>query len=647
MLLTSFDVDTANSSTTCQQQSSSESTPSPVLTRSKGCNLCDDDDRAQPQNIPHDDLVAQPPDPDMDSSSSDSDSGPDDHDPAAVTTGSIQQTPAAAPPTRAHSSTGHSMINRAKAGVFKTNPKYNANISFSDPLIMALHTTTDPRSYKIAAKETHWIDAMKKEMTALARNNTWTLVPRPQNSNVVGSKWLFRTKFLADGSIDRYKARLVAQGFSQVPGLDFFHTFSPVVKATTVRTVLALAMILGWKLRQLDVNNAFLHGNLTEQVFMEQPQGFINPTFPNHVCRLNKALYGLKQAPRAWFHRLSTYLTQHGFTCSRADPSLFVYKRGSCIMYLLVYFDDLILTGNNEDLISKFVTTLNLEFAIKDLGCLGYFLGLEVTTSSNDLFLCQTKYAHEILERANLLDAKPMPTPLAPHVILSKEGEPFQDQTLYRSLVGALQYLTITRPDISYAVNQVSQFLQNPTTAHYSHVKRILRSVKGTTSIRGYSDADWARCIETRRSTYGYSIFIGGNLVSWSAKKQPSVARSSCESEYRAMANTAAEIIWLTHLLRELHVLSPDRPTLLCDNQSALFMSQNPVSHKRAKHIDLDYHFVRELVTSGKLYTKFVPTKLQVADIFTKSLPRTQFESFRDMLSLGPPPLRLRGDVKQ
>ncbi|KAK9074370.1 hypothetical protein SSX86_006968 [Deinandra increscens subsp. villosa] len=391
---------------------------------------------------------------------------------------------------------------------------------------------------------------------------------------------------------------------------------------------------------------------------MEQPPGFVDPKFPNHVCRLHKALYGLKQAPRAWFQRLSTFLIQSGFSCSRADPSLFVFKRDSCILYLLVYVDDLILTGNQEDTIATFITKLHHEFAIKDLGNLSYFLGLEVISNTSGLFLSQTRYARDILERAKMLDAKPMATPLASNITFTTSGQPFEDPTLYRSLVGALQYLTITRPDISYAVNQVSQFLQAPTIAHFQSVKRILRYIKGTldfgltfsrsksSNILGYSDADWARCIETRRSTYGYSIYLGGNLVSWSAKKQPTVARSSCESEYRAMASTAAEIVWVTHLLRELHALPPNRPTILCDNQSALFMSQNPVAHKRAKHIDLDYHFVRELVLSGQLYTKFVPTKLQVADIFTKSLSKPQFELFRSMLRLGSPPSRLRGDIR-
>ncbi|XP_035838054.1 uncharacterized mitochondrial protein AtMg00810-like [Helianthus annuus] len=392
---------------------------------------------------------------------------------------------------------------------------------------------------------------------------------------------------------------------------------------------------------------------------MEQPPGFMDPILPTHVCRLNKALYGLKEAPRAWFHRLSTFLVSNGFVCSRADTSLFVFKQDTWIMYLLVYVDDLILTGNQDQVIRTFITKLHNEFAIKDLGDINYFLGLEVTHTTDGLFLSQFKYAQDILHRAGLLDAKPAPTPLASNTTFFTTGDPYKDPTDYRSLVGALQYLTITRPDISYAVNQVSQFLQAPTLAHYQCVRRILRYVKGTVafgltfsrpssnSLLGYSDADWARCLETRRSTYCYSIFFGGNLVSWSAKKQPTVSHSSCESEYRAMANTAAELIWITHLLRELHALPPDCPTLLCDNRSAIFLTRNPVSHKRSKHIELDYHIIRELVLSVKLHTKFVSTKLQVVDIFTKSLSRPQFEFFRGLLRLGPPPSRLRGDINQ
>ncbi|CAM8931172.1 unnamed protein product [Rhodiola kirilowii] len=393
---------------------------------------------------------------------------------------------------------------------------------------------------------------------------------------------------------------------------------------------------------------------------MEKPPGYIDPRFPTHVCLLKKAIYGLKQAPRAWFQRFSSFLLKLGFSCSRADTSLFIFHQQSNLIYLLIYVDDIIVTGNNSSLIDGFTQKLHSEFAIKDLGPLSYFLGLEASTTHDGLFLSQMKYARDILTRAQLLDSKPFHTPMVVSQYLTVDGSPFSDPTLYRSLVGALQYLTITRPDIAHAVNSVSQFMHAPTIDHFLTVKRILRYIKGTinfgltfrastvpANLVAYSDADWAGCPDTRRSTSGYSIYLGHNLVSWSAKKQPTVSRSSCESEYRALAATAAEVLWIMHLLRDLKVSIPQTPLLLCDNKSAIFLSSNPVSHKRSKHVELDYHFLRELVIDGRLRTQHVPSHLQVADIFTKSLPRHLFELFRSKLHVcSNLTLSLRGGVK-
>nr|KYP53000.1 Retrovirus-related Pol polyprotein from transposon TNT 1-94 [Cajanus cajan] len=508
-------------------------------------------------------------------------------------------------------------------------------------------------------KHPQWLVAMEDELSALHNNHTWTLVPRPFAPNIVGSKWIFRTKHKSDSTIERLKARLVAQGFTQIPGFDYSITFSPVVKATTIRLILSLPVLNGWPLHQLDVKNAFLHGHLTETIYMEQPPVFVDPRFLTHVCLLNKALYGLKQAPRAWFQRLSSFLMRSGFICSRADPSLFFFYRGRITLYLLVYVDDIILTGSDPPFLTQFIARLNAEFAIKYLGKLGYFLGLEITYTADGLFLGQAKYAHDLLSRAMMLEAKPVSTPLAAGFHLVSDGVAYSDPTQYRSLVGALQYLTITRPDLSYAVNTVSQFLQAPTIDHFQTVKCILCYVCGTQhfgltfrsspspAVLGYSDADWARCTDTHRSTYDYVVFLGDNLLSWSAKKQPTVARSSCESEYRAMANTASELVWLLNLLRELRVGLSATPLLLSDNQSALFMAQNPVAHKHAKHIDLDCHFIRELVASGRLAVRHVPTSLQLADIFTKALSRPLFELFRSKLRVGlNPTLSLTRGVK-
>lgn len=278
---------------------------------------------------------------------------------------------------------------------------------------------------------------MQEEIDALRENN-WDLVPRPSGTNIVGSKWVFSTKFRSDGTIERHKARLVAQGFTQVPGADFHHTFSPFAKSATLPIILAIAVQHQWSLHQLDVKNAFLNGVLDRPIFMVQPPGFVVPRFPDHVFRLKKALYGLKQAPPAWFQRFSTYLFSLGLGQSRSDSSLFYLIRGISIVYLLLYVDDIIVTGNDGDMLKTFIARTHKEFSIKDMGRLNYFLGLEVSYTSEGLFVGQAKYAYDILERANLLDVKLIATPLAAGEVLVSDGSSFHDPTLYRSLVGAL-----------------------------------------------------------------------------------------------------------------------------------------------------------------------------------------------------------------
>jgi hypothetical protein len=325
----------------------------------------------------------------------------------------------------------------------------------------------EPKGFKSAAKSLEWLAAMDEEIRALKLNQTWELVPRPSAMNVVGSKWVFRTNYHLDGSIDRLKACLVAKGYTQLYGLDFNDTFSPVVRASTVRIVLSIAISYGWTMRQLDVKNAFLHGLLQEQVYMEQPPGYTDPSHPTHVCHLKKALYGLKQAPRAWFHQFSHFLLNVGFTSNQADSSLFVYSSAPEVIYLLLYVDDIIITGSNMSLIDSFIRKLRLEFSMKDLGTLNYFLGLEFTHSAIGIFLSQLKYTRDLLLGADLLDSKPVATPMIVSQHLTADGSPFHSPTTYCSLVGALQYLTITRPDITQAVNLVSQFMHDPREHHF------------------------------------------------------------------------------------------------------------------------------------------------------------------------------------
>ncbi|KAJ0877759.1 putative RNA-directed DNA polymerase [Helianthus annuus] len=384
-----------------------------------------------------------------------------------------------------------------KHGITKPNPRYSCNVT-STPI------SPVPKNYASAFSDPNWQNAMTNEYKALMENGTWELVPRPHDTPVIRCMWLFRHKFKADGSLDKYKARLVVNGKSQTVGIDCMETFSPVVKPATIRTVLSFGLSQGWPIHQLDVKNAFLHGNLSETVYMHQPAGFVNRNFPNHVCRLRKSLYGLKQAPRAWYTRFHTFITSQGFKSSVCDTSLFVYQHGSHIAYMLLYVDDIVIKASSQSLLNDIITCLSREFAMSDLGPLHHFLGIHVTRDSRGLFLSQSQYAKDIIHRANMASCKPCSTPADTSAKLSADvGALLSDGSMYRSIAGALQYLTFTRPDISYAVQQVCLYMHAPREPHLAFMKRILRYLQGTIdygirltpspshSLTAYPDADW------------------------------------------------------------------------------------------------------------------------------------------------------------
>lgn len=527
----------------------------------------------------------------------------------------------------------HSMRTRAKDGIFK--PK--------------LYTSSlEPTSVKTALSIPVWKTATEEEYAALQRTHTWDLVPLPHGKQPIGCKWVFKVKHNPDGTVSRHKARLVTKGFHQQPGFDFTETFSLVIKHVTIRAVLSIALSSGWSIKQLDVNNAFLNGDLHEEVYMSQPPGFHKGS-SSTVCRLKKSLYGLKQAPRAWFAKLTSTLLQLGFTCAKSDNSLFIKHTPTSILYLLAYVDDIILTGSSSTEINHITSLLHKHFALKDLGNLHYFLGLHVNRQPNGkLLLNQTKYISDLLAKVNMTEAKHLATPMAAGTKLTLEGSDFfHDPQLYRSTVGALQYTCITRLDLAYSVNKVCQFMHQPLLSHWIAVKRILRYLNGTKHmgllfspchnprLLALCDADWASDPIDRRSTSGFCVFLGSNLISWMSKKQQVVSRSSTEAEYRALALVVAELSWLKSLFHELlFPLSKEPPQIFCDNQSTVSLAANPVLHSRTKHLELDLYFVREKVQRGLVSVTHLSAKEQVADIFTKALPKAQFLSLRSKLNI-------------
>ncbi|KAI0488794.1 hypothetical protein KFK09_028633 [Dendrobium nobile] len=392
---------------------------------------------------------------------------------------------------------------------------------------------------------------------------------------------------------------------------------------------------------------------------MSQPIGFVDPLLPNHVCLLKKSIYGLKQSPRQWFAKFSNHLIQFGFQSSSADPSLLFYKHDSKILYILIYVDDILLMGNDEFFIQHLLRDLQQHFRLKNLGNINHFLGITVQSTENGLTLNQAAYASTIISRAGMETCKLLTTPMAlKPVSASNSEQPFHNSDLYKHLVGSLQYLTVTRPDISYTVNKLCQFMHKPLNGHFSLLKRLLRYLKGTLAfglviqptklqLSAFSDSDWAGDPIDRKSTTGYCAFLGHNLISWQVKKQHTVARSSIEAEYRSLATAAADVLWLRRLLQEfdIHVNKPT--TIFCDNISAISLANNPVFHARTKHIEIDYHFIRDCVKSESVTIQHVNTVDQVADNFTKPLSTKRFTDIRHKLTLMETSVSLKGGDKQ
>lgn len=493
-----------------------------------------------------------------------------------------------------------------------------------------------------------WKAAVDEDMKSHQKNGTWTLCKLPEGKRAVSCKWVFRIKRGEDGGVDRYKARLVARGFSQRFGYDYTDTYAPVARLDTVRTVLAVANQERLEDHQMDVKTAFLNGRLREEIYMTTPESVEGR--PDGVCRLNRALYGLKQASRAWNERFHELVTKLGFLRSENDRCLYVGEEGESKLFLLLYVDDILIIGRNLKDIVKVKKHLAAEFEMSDLGQVGNFLGMRIERDIQNrvLRITQRTYLESLLRRFGMEECKPVATPMECRLKLKRGMETERTTQPYRELIGCLAYVAqSSRPDLCAAVNLLSQYQSCPTNEHWGYVKRILRYVKGTLDIglefRGgervealvaYSDADWGNDENDRRSISGSVLRVFGGTVMWLTRKQQTVALSSTEAEFVALCTAACEGIWLRRLLSDLGVTVEGAVTYYEDNQSCIRVAEEPKDSRRLKHVDIKYDFIRELVQDGRIAISYMPTEKQLADIMTKGLPAGAFGRLREDLGL-------------
>ena len=495
---------------------------------------------------------------------------------------------------------------------------------------------------------------MEEELNLLETNDTWSLVKLPPGRKAMKSKWVYRLKYKLDGSVDRLKARLVVKGCSQKEGIDYEETFSPVMRYDSIRTILSVAASEDLEMIQFDVKTAFLHGDLEEQIFMVQPEGF--QTEDGKVCLLLKSLYGLKQAPRCWNKKFTSFLEEFKLKATDADPCVFVSTGKEKKIILALYVDDGICCCSDREVLDKLVKALKTAFEIM-VGDCSCFVGIEIkrNRTKRQMFLSQETYARKILNKYNMSDAHAISVPADPHVKLCKDMHPRQDEGLedmnnfpYRAAIGHLMYLmTCTRPDLAYAVSTLSQFMVKPNILHWRAVQRVLRYLKGTTGygitfmqgnkkhvLSGFSDSDFAGDIDERKSTSGYVFLLNNGPVTWRSRRQRMTAISSTEAEYVSCSESSREAVWLRRLLSNIGFDQDEATVIHVDNMSAISLVKNPSHHSRTKHIDTHFNLVRQYHQRKFVDIHYVPTEEQVADILTMAVTPGQFSKLRTMMGI-------------
>jgi hypothetical protein len=510
----------------------------------------------------------------------------------------------------------------------------------------------DPVNFKEAVNNhdaEKWIKAMNEELESIQKNDVWVLTDLPNQRKAIGCKWVLRKKFKADGSLEKYKARLVAKGFTQQPGVDFVDTYSPVAKFTSVRIIMSIVAKMDLELHQLDVKTAFLNGELKEDIYMIQPEGFQIKGHEEKVYKLKRSLYGLKQSSRQWYLKFHQAILEIGFKVSPLDHCVYICNENDKFTILSLYVDDILLTGNYPDMINNTKLFLSSKFEMKDMGAATYVLGIKITRNRNLklLYLDQENYLEKILRRFNMDKCKPLNTPISKGQYLSKSMCPQNETEIqemesipYAQAVGSLMYaMTSTRPDICHAVGLVSRYQSNPGKTHWKAVKRIFRYLQGTKNmglcfglsdleIVGFTDADFAGDLDDRKSTSGYVFLFGGTAVSWLSKKQNCVAKSTMEAEYISCSSAVSNAVWIKRFIESLNLGLNCKPVnMFCDSKSAISLIKSGAQSSKGKHIDVNYHYIQDIAERGEIKVEFISSLEMVADPMTKGL---SLEKFRE-----------------
>ncbi|RVW38700.1 Retrovirus-related Pol polyprotein from transposon TNT 1-94 [Vitis vinifera] len=516
----------------------------------------------------------------------------------------------------------------------------SANIT--NPVAFALAVAEEigreePRSYKEAMESKDskkWLSSMDDEMASLRKNQTWELVPLPERVKPVDCKWLFKIKDgISEDEPPKYKSRLVAKGFSQKEGIDYNEVFSPVVKHKSIRVLLAMVSVFDLELDQLDVKTAFLHGNLEEEIYMKQPEGFVDSEKSDHVCFLKKSLYGLKQSPRQWYKRFDAFMVSHEFMRNQYDSCVyFKTLPDSSFIYLLLYVDDMLIAAKNRAEINKLKQLLSSEFEMKDLGAAKKILGMEIWRDRDAglLYVSQQKYIEKLMQAFHMDHSKPVSTPLAQHFKFDHSTLPSTDEEVeymksvpYSSVVGSLMYAMVcTRPDLAFAVSVGS-----------SSVCLVYGNGDVSSGLVGFTDSDHGGDLMKRRSLTCYIFTLFGCAISWRASLQPTVALSTTEAEYMSLTEGVKEGMWLNGFLGSLG-LNLSKPVIYCDSQSALCLTKNPVYHERTKHIDVRLNFIRDVIEEKLFSIEKVATEVNPADMLTKPITTEKFKHSLDLVNV-------------